>query len=88
MSSPNMSPIKPMLSVPETPSSQKGLSVSRQTFSPMECSKSGLNTSGINVIGDDLPDISPIKAPKVDNYGQEMDIAIYGTSSNIVYTIV
>ena len=77
MSSPNMSPIKPMLSVPETPSisSQKGLSVSRQTFSPMECSNSGLNTSGINVIGDDLPDISPIKYPKVENSGQQMDIA-------------
>lgn len=64
-----------MLSVPETPSSQKGLSVSRQTFSPMECSNSGLNTSGINVIGDDLPDISPIKYPKVENSGQQMDIA-------------
>lgn len=68
-----------MLSVPETPSSQKGLSVSRQTLSPMECSNSGLNTSGINIIGDDLPDISPIKAPKVDISGQEMDIAIYDT---------
>ncbi|KAK2566458.1 hypothetical protein P5673_009978 [Acropora cervicornis] len=74
MSSPNMSPIKPMLSVPETPSPQKGLSVSRQTFSPMECSNSGLNTSGINVIGDDLPNISPIKYPKVENSGQQMDI--------------
>lgn len=67
-----------MLSVPETPS-QKRLSVSRQTFSPMECSKNDLNASGINVIGDVLPYISPIKDPKVDNSGQKMDITKHGT---------
>jgi len=78
MSSPNMSPIKPMLSVPETPTSARRSCVSRQSFSPMEFSTNALNTSGIEVIGDALPDISPIKGD-TETRGQsfqKMDIGM------------
>lgn len=62
-----------MLSVLETPS-RKRLSVSRQTLSPMECSTNGFNSSGIEVRGDALPDISPIKLDRGNNFAQKMDI--------------
>ena len=62
MSSPNISPIKPLLSVPETPTSTRRPYLSRQSFSPMECSTNVLESSGIEIIGDAFPDLSPIKA--------------------------
>ena len=62
MSSPNISPIKPLLSVPETPTSTRRPYLSRQSLSPMECSTNVFESSGIEIIGDALPDLSPIKA--------------------------
>ena len=62
MSSPNISPIKPLLSVPETPTSTRRPYLLRQSLSPMECSTDVFESSGIEIIGDALPDLSPIKA--------------------------
>ena len=76
MSSPNISPIKPLLSIPETPTSTRKLYLSRQSMSPMECSTSVLDSSGIEIIGDALPDLSPIKANTGTgaNHIQEVDL--------------
>ena len=76
MSSPNISPIKPVMSVPETPTSVRRPRLFRHSFSPMECSVNVLESSGIEVIGDALPDLSPIKGPEETSIGrvQKMDI--------------
>lgn len=62
MSSPNMSPIKPLPTVQETPTSARRRYLSRQSLSPMDCSSGVLESSGIDIKGDILPDLSPIKA--------------------------
>lgn len=62
MSSPNMSPIKPLPTVQETPTSARRGYLSRQSLSPMDCSSGVLESSGIDIKGDILPDLSPIKA--------------------------
>ena len=76
MSSPNISPIKPVMSVPETPTSVRRPRLFRHSVSPMECSVNVLESSGIEVIGDALPDLSPIKGPEETSIGrvQKMDI--------------
>lgn len=75
MSSPNISPMKPLLSVPETPTSTRRPYLSRQSLSPMECSTNVLESSGIEIIGGAFPDLSPIKAnSRTDsNHVQEME---------------
>lgn len=84
MSSPNISPIKPLLSVPETPTSTRRPYLSRQSLSPMECSTNVFESSGIEIIGDALPDLSPIKAnSRTDSHHvQEMDLET-GMSCNV-----
>lgn len=62
MSSPNMSPIKPLPTVQETPTSARRRYLSRQSLSPVDCSSGVLESSGIDIKGDILPDLSPIKA--------------------------
>ena len=84
MSSPNISPIKPLLSVPETPTSTRGPYLSRQSLSPMECTTDVFESSGIDIIGDALPDLSPIKANSRtgSHHVQEMDLET-GTLCNV-----
>ena len=50
----------------------------------MECSSDVFETSGIEIIGDALPDLSPIKANsrKGSNHVQEMDLET-GTLCNV-----